>query len=61
MLFFIKKFVDPIIIFSMILSMLDNKETGLWFEPNKFNLFLCTGITLATFSMDGKISMKKIV
>ena len=35
----------------MILSMLDNKEIGP-FEQNSFDSFLCTGITLAIFSMD---------
>ena len=37
----------------MILSMLDNKEVCVSFEQNSFHSILCTGITFATFSMDG--------
>ena len=36
----------------MILSMLANKEIGLYFEQNNFDSFLYTGITLATLNMD---------
>ena len=42
----------------MILSMLDNKEIGP-FEQNSFDSFLCTGITLAIFSTDGKTPEEK--
>ena len=43
----------------MILAVLDNKETGLQFEQNSFDSFLYTGITLATFSMDGNTPNEK--
>ena len=37
----------------------DNKEIGLQFEQNFFDYILCTGITLAIFSMDGNIPDEK--
>ena len=43
----------------MILSMLDNKEIDLQFEHKNFDSFLCNGITLAIFSMDGKTRDEK--
>ena len=47
------------IMFLIILSMTDNKESGLLFEHNGYNSFLCTGITLANFSMDGRTPNEK--
>ena len=38
----------------MILSMLNNKAIGLEFKHANFDSFLCTGIALTTFRMDGK-------
>ena len=45
--------------FLIILSMTDNKESGLLFEHNGYNSFLCTGITLGNFSMDGRTPNEK--
>ena len=39
--------------------MLDNKEIGLYFEQNSFDSFLCTGITLAIFTINGNTSNEK--
>ena len=47
------------IMFLIILSMTDNKESGLLFEHNSYDSFLCTGITLANFSMDGRTPNEK--
>ena len=45
--------------FFIILSMTDNKESGLLFEHNSYDSFLCTGITLANFSTDGRTPNEK--
>ena len=43
----------------MTLSMLDNKEISLYLEQNSFDSFLCTGITLAIFNIDGNTTDKR--
>ena len=43
----------------MNLSMLDNKEISLYHDQNSFDSFLCAGITLAIFNIDGNTTDKR--